>query len=341
VETDTAEVSLVVNLQGIDQVNAGFRSVGESAKCMGVDVAQVSGAMDTASMSAKDTALSVNNLATAGMGLYMSVERISYAETALDRANLAVRRSTENVERAQEAYNKAVSKYGPDSREAKEAADKLSIAQDALKISQERALDAQNRMNTTMVTSALTVVPSLITAATSLGKIWTGLPDMVGKVTEGIGSLGISANTALIGMAALVGTFTICSTVLSSLSPELRGIVAPIMAVVAAIVVATVAWMAFQGTITMGIAVPIILAAVGMGIAAIKSMIGFAEGGIVTQPTVGLLGEAGPEAVLPLSRLSEVAMRGPTTINITINESKTPEETGNATINSLRRAHAI
>jgi len=28
----------------------------------------------------------------------------------------------------------------------------------------------------------------------------------------------------------------------------------------------------------------------------------FAEGGIVSQPTIGLLGEAGPEAVIPLDR---------------------------------------
>jgi len=33
----------------------------------------------------------------------------------------------------------------------------------------------------------------------------------------------------------------------------------------------------------------------------------FAEGGVVTQPTYGLFGEAGPEAVIPLNRFSQVA----------------------------------
>jgi phage-related minor tail protein len=32
----------------------------------------------------------------------------------------------------------------------------------------------------------------------------------------------------------------------------------------------------------------------------------FAEGGIVTGPTVGLVGEAGPEAVIPLDRMGEM-----------------------------------
>jgi hypothetical protein len=42
----------------------------------------------------------------------------------------------------------------------------------------------------------------------------------------------------------------------------------------------------------------------------------FAEGGIVTAPTLGLVGEAGPEAIIPLDRWRE--MRGGGEINITV-----------------------
>lgn len=35
----------------------------------------------------------------------------------------------------------------------------------------------------------------------------------------------------------------------------------------------------------------------------IKNVLGFAGGGIVTRPTLGLVGEAGPEAIIPLNRL--------------------------------------
>ena len=44
----------------------------------------------------------------------------------------------------------------------------------------------------------------------------------------------------------------------------------------------------------------------------------FAEGGIVTGPTLGLVGEAGPEAIIPLDRLNEFTGRGGGDINITV-----------------------
>lgn len=48
----------------------------------------------------------------------------------------------------------------------------------------------------------------------------------------------------------------------------------------------------------------------------------FAEGGVVTRPTVGLIGEAGePEAVIPLSRAKEFGFGGGREINITVNIS--------------------
>ena len=46
-----------------------------------------------------------------------------------------------------------------------------------------------------------------------------------------------------------------------------------------------------------------------------NKMIPFANGGIVTRPTNALIGEAGPEAVIPLSKLNKMG----TTINITVN----------------------
>jgi hypothetical protein len=49
---------------------------------------------------------------------------------------------------------------------------------------------------------------------------------------------------------------------------------------------------------------------------AIKNAIPFADGGIVTSPTLGLVGEAGPEAIIPLNRLGGV---GGVTITISGN----------------------
>jgi TP901 family phage tail tape measure protein len=49
---------------------------------------------------------------------------------------------------------------------------------------------------------------------------------------------------------------------------------------------------------------------------AVSGLSPFAKGGIVTRPTAALIGEAGPEAVIPLSKAGQM---GGTTINLTIN----------------------
>jgi hypothetical protein len=43
-----------------------------------------------------------------------------------------------------------------------------------------------------------------------------------------------------------------------------------------------------------------------------------AAGGIVTGPTLAMIGEAGPEAVIPLDRMSQMGGGG-TTVNINVN----------------------
>jgi hypothetical protein len=60
----------------------------------------------------------------------------------------------------------------------------------------------------------------------------------------------------------------------------------------------------------------------------------FAEGGIVTKPMVGMVGEAGPEAIIPLSRFNG----GGSTINITINASplSSPADVGSAVVDALK-----
>jgi len=57
-----------------------------------------------------------------------------------------------------------------------------------------------------------------------------------------------------------------------------------------------------------------------------------AEGGIVTKPTLALIGEAGPEAVVPLGKRG-----GAGSYTITINEAKTPELTAKAVLRALNK----
>lgn len=61
----------------------------------------------------------------------------------------------------------------------------------------------------------------------------------------------------------------------------------------------------------------------------------FAKGGVVTGPTNALIGEAGPEAVIPLSRMGQM---GGNTININVQVSplSNPAEVGQAVVSALK-----
>lgn len=61
----------------------------------------------------------------------------------------------------------------------------------------------------------------------------------------------------------------------------------------------------------------------------------FAMGGIVTRPTLGLIGEAGPEAVIPLDRLGGM---GGITINVQAGLVSTPDQIGQQIIEAIQNA---
>jgi len=156
-----------IHLKAFDEASSVIQKVGENTAAA-LGRVETSGEALTkqtqkVDVSVKDTALSFNNMATAGMALYMTVDRVQEANIRLDRANLMVQRSNEAVEKAQTAYNLALSRFGANSTEAKDASDKLALAQEAQRVAVERAGQAQNNVNQTMVQATLTVIPSMIT----------------------------------------------------------------------------------------------------------------------------------------------------------------------------------
>ena len=284
--------------------------------------------------SSRDLITGFSGVATSAFSLYNAYDRVADMQVSIDRANLQVKTSSNSVEdaewrvtsasealaRAQKASAEAVSKFGADSDEAAEALGReeaasrsyegaqgdLTLSQERLTVAQDRAQMVQDNMNEAMVQSALQVVPTCITMVDSLSKAWKNFPDMtktLSNVAAKVGEVGISAKTAAVGVAGFMGGFLIADTILGAIPEDMRAIAGAITATIAAVVAATVAWMAFHGTMTVGVAVPIILAAVGVGIAGIKAAVAMAEGGIVTRPTVALIGEAGAEAVIPLNRM--------------------------------------
>jgi hypothetical protein len=77
------------------------------------------------------------------------------------------------------------------------------------------------------------------------------------------------------------------------------------------------------------------------GVGAAGSFLGaitpFASGGIVTGPTLGLVGEAGPEAIIPLSQLDRYGGGKGNTYNITVNGAVDPVSTAKQIRQILQR----
>ena len=267
--------------------------------------------------STKDIVVGFSGVATSAFSLYSAYDHVGDAQLRLDRANVTAKSSLAGVENAQKRLNDVVSKYGADSDEAKEAARDLEIAQERYQVAADNAENAQENLNNTMVQGALQIIPTAVTMVDNLSRAWNNFPDMTGvlkSVGSAVSDVGSAAKTAAIGVGAFVGGFMIADTLLSALPDDIRAIAGAITASISAIVAATIAWMAYHGTMTAGVAVPVILAAVGVGVAGIKAAVEMAEGGIITKPTLALIGEAGPEAVIPLSR----AGIGETTQYITV-----------------------
>ncbi len=325
-----------------NKINGSLKEVEDAGK-------RVTQVQRQSQASTKDLALGFNNLATSAFSLYDAVDRVQDMQVSLDRANLQVKSSLNSVEDAQRRLNVAVEKYGADSDQAKAAADDLQIAQDRYAVAVERAEVVQGNMNEAMLRSALQVIPTTISMVDSFSRVWKNFPDVTGmlsNVSSRIGSVGISAKTAALGVGAFIGGFLAGDALLKALPENLRGIASALMAGIAAVVAATVAWMAFQGTVTLGVAVPVILAAVGAGIAGIKGLIGLAEGGIVTKPTLALIGEAGAEAVIPLNKMESTSGASSQTLVLaptfnfpegTVKENQDPREFAEAVYEHLSR----
>jgi hypothetical protein len=60
-------------------------------------------------------------------------------------------------------------------------------------------------------------------------------------------------------------------------------------------------------------------------------------GGIVTRPTFALIGEAGPEAVIPLNRAGGMGM-GNITINVQAGLVSSPDQVGQQIIEAIQSA---
>lgn len=324
---------LEINIKAVDNASrtvadasksvvSSMKSVEDANKRVVETNRQVSASARDITRSTKDLVVGFSGVATSAFSLYSAYDRLGAAQLSIDRANLQVKTSSAAVENAQKRLNDAIAKYGYGSEQAKSATRDLELAQERYTLAAVQADDAQGNLNNAMIQGALQIIPTSITMVDNLSKIWKNFPDMSGmlkNLSSNVAGVGSTAKTAALGVGAFVGGFMLADSILGVIPEDLRAIAGALTASIAAIVAATVAWMAFHGTMTIGTAVPIILGAVGAGIAGVKAAVGMARGGVIREPTLVLAGEAGPEIYAPLDRFEAMVGGAGGTQYITVN----------------------
>jgi len=163
----------------------------------------------------------------------------------------------------------------------------------------------------------------------------------------------IAANVAMkIYQATLVATklATIALNVATSANPYVL-VATAVIALTAAMVFLEVKFKAMSRAFDMfGNSIMVVTGPLGVLIGSLRDLIdlknqvgnfdfpgfdipGFADGGVVTRPTLAMVGEKGPEAIIPLSQMG--GMGGGVTVNVTGGLS-TSAEIGQAVVNAIR-----
>ena len=213
----------------VNEINGQYGKVADSTE-------KVDASTKKASISLTQQVSAVNSLASSGVILALSFDRVEKAQLASDKANLNVQRSTEKLDQAQKDLTETTMKYGAGSEQAKDAQDKLRIAEEAHNVSIERQQIVSQDLNQTYMQTAVSIIPAVIGVVTSLSAVKGILfgATQAEAVAEGVGA---AAKTAALGpTGALTGAMWGLNSAL--LANPIVWVVAAIAALVAALILA-------------------------------------------------------------------------------------------------------
>ena len=130
----------------------------------------------------KNNALAIGAAASSVLGLYQNYANLSSAQNAANKSATAAKAAQNSVTTATKALNKAIGQYGSNSKEAKAAQDKLTVAQERAVNRTESAKIAQDNLNQTMADFGINILPNVILAGGSIVSIF----DNIGKSGSGV-----------------------------------------------------------------------------------------------------------------------------------------------------------
>lgn len=289
----SAEEQLTISIVANDEFSSAFEDLGVESQQASEDIGQV---QEASGLSAAEMAHLGSQMAGVTAGGVM----LSDSFLQVQDSELRLQNAQDNLTRATDTYNAAVAKYGPNSQQAQTALLSLRNAQDNVTAAANRAQMAHEQQ----MMAVVSFIPQLATLATS---------EQVVTVAQWLWNAALDANPiglVVLAVVALVGAIAYLTDGFRNFHPIINAVteafkvmdeaatwlynhsIGPIIKALEEIANNPVA-KAFMAGAT----------AIGSAIAHLQS------GGIVTQPTVAMIGEAGPEAVIPLS-LSRAASAG-------------------------------
>lgn len=189
------------------------------------------------------------------------------------------------------------------------------LAQLGIQASQEIAIEWMKESGKTAAVVAGVEARTAATAAEGAAavSVWDGMATGFSGMMQAVNATTMSAVQSIIG--ALTAAWTFTKAVLGSIAAAMKATVFGIpvgVAITAALIAGSIAVM--NASKAAGIA----MAGLAAGSLAL-TVLPFASGGVVTRPTLGLVGEAGPEAIIPLSQMGNMTGGGgPMEINLQI-----------------------
>jgi hypothetical protein len=282
----SAEQELTISIVASDEFSSAFEDLGVESQQASEDITQVTEASGLSAQQMAHLGSQMAGVTAGGVMLSDSFLRVQDAQLRLQNAQ-------DNLTKATDAYNAAVAKYGPNSQQAQSALLSLQNAQDNVTVATNRAQMAHEQQMMAIVS----FIPQLATLATS---------EQVVTAAQWLWNTALDANP----IGAVVLAVTLLVGAIAYLTDGFRNFHPIINAVTEAFKVMDEAatWLynhsigpiikALEEIANNPVAKTLMAGATALG----NAIAHLQSGGIVTQPTVAMIGEAGPEAVIPLSR---------------------------------------
>jgi len=214
-ETLTINIAVQGAAQAAEQIGNVNTQLGATQGAANNAASGVNNAGNAAGTAAqKHAALKANLIAIAGgftsamggaLSLYGAYQSLEMATLGVQRADTLAEAAHTRVMKAQDAYNKAVEKFGPNSRQAIEAGRALATAKEKEGEAVDKARLKHEELNTAYANFIQQLGPSLMSIGGSVVTMFSGLTGKAGGAAAAAEGFGKAMGGASIGGRSMLG----------------------------------------------------------------------------------------------------------------------------------------